>query len=390
MWRIKTNACLSILMPAVILAVMLAATTAAAGTDTTAAARTDIIAAAGTDTTAAAGTDIIAAAGTDTTAAAGTDADIKKCGEIREETARLKCYDAASGIANPGYTSSRPADFVHGEIRPDNLPKSAPTFLSYRWELEPATKNGTWILQPYYPVYILPVKYTNHINTQPDSPTRGELATPVDIEHTEAEFQLSFKVKALENVVGNADLWFAYTQQSYWQVYASSISRPFRETDYQPEVFMVFPTNYNLLGLTGRFIQVSAMHQSNGRADPISRSWNRIYANFGFERGNFALYVRPWYRIPEKIEDDDNPDIHRYMGYGDITGIYKWGRQEFSLLVRYQPYTSDGAFQGNWSFPIQGRLRGFVQGFYGYGESLIDYNFRQTTIGAGIELVEWL
>ena len=43
-----------------------------------------------------------------------------------------------------------------------------------------------------------------------------------------------------------------------------------------------------------------------------------------------------------------------------------------------------------WSFPIQGRLKGYVKITTGYGEILIDYNWRQNTIGAGFLLVDWL
>ena len=265
-----------------------------------------------------------------------------------------------------------------------------PSALSVRWELDPESKQGVWNVRPHQQFYILPVKHSSNPNESPQSPSHPQTQT-VPLKSTEAEFQLSFKAKGAENILSsNVDLWFAYTQQSQWQVYNSEISRPFRETDYQPEIFAVIPTDYDLLGLRGRFINVGFVHQSNGRAEPLSRSWNRVYAQFGFERGDFALLARPWYRLNEKAKDDDNPDIKRYMGYGDLVGIYKWGRQEFSLLSRYNPDTGNGALQGGWSFPVHARLKGYVKVFTGYGETLIDYNSKATSIGVGVMLADWL
>jgi phospholipase A1 len=322
------------------------------------------------------------------TGVAAEPADLAYCAQMKGARERLQCYDAAAGRVEPK-PEAEPLKQLSAVPPPKPEPGAVlPTALSERWELDPETKQGLWTVRPHRPMFFLPVRYSDNPNESPQSPTHP-ISASAPLDYTEAEFQLSFKAKAGEDLFGSGvDLWVAYTQQSQWQVYNSDISRPFRETDYQPEVFLSLPVRYDMLGLTGRFVNLGLVHQSNGRADPLSRSWNRAYAQFGFERGDFALLVRPWYRLKEDRSDDDNTNIEHYMGYGDVTGIYKWGRQEFSLLGRYSG--SKGAAEATWSFPLQGRLRGYVKAFNGYGETLIDYNWNQTTIGIGVLLADWL
>jgi len=42
------------------------------------------------------------------------------------------------------------------------------------------------------------------------------------------------------------------------------------------------------------------------------------------------------------------------------------------------------------SAPLLGPLRGYVKLFSGYGETMIDYDWRQSTIGIGVSLNDWL
>lgn len=320
-----------------------------------------------------------------------------RCAEIAEDHVRLECYDTLSRRNSTGPTTE-PLEQLGAPPAPVATAGVRPTLLSERWELEPKTKQGTWLIRPYEPLFVLPVRYSDRPNHSPQSPSRPA-PFPVPLKNIEIEFQLSMKLKVAEDLFGSrADLWFAYTQQSQWQAYNStsanttlgklSTSNLFRETDYNPQMFVTFPTHYNLAGLAGRFINVGLWHQSNGSAGPASRSWNRFYAQFGFERGDFVLYVRPWLRIPEPASDDDNHNITRYEGNLEVTGIYKWRQQEFSVLGRLN--RGHYALQGTWDFPIKGRLKGYVKATSGYGETLIDYNWRQNTIGVGVLLVDWL
>lgn len=341
-------------------------------------------------------------------------ATAEACAALEISAERLACYDTLFKIPvtdKPAIVSERRAA---AEIapEPDNLKakigqtvsniyasegsKLTPnlSLLDSRWELSPESKLGTWNIRSYQPVYLMPGFWTSKKNELPESENPNNIETEKqNLTSTEAKFQLSLKTKAVENILGdNGDLWLGYTQSSRWQVYNSEESRPFRETNYEPEASLIFRTNYDLLGLNWRMVGLTINHQSNGRSDPLSRSWNRVMLNLGFEKDNFALMVRPWYRFEEKREDDNNPEIKNYIGRGDMTAFYRYKEHDFSLMLRHTLKGGDenrGAVQFDWSFPISGRLRGQFQLFDGYGESLIDYNHRATYVGLGVSLMNW-
>ena len=98
-------------------------------------------------------------------------------------------------------------------------------------------------------------------------------------------------------------------------------------------------------------------HQSNDQSDPLSR--NRVDLGAGFERGDGWLTDRVKQRLNEPVATDSNPDL--------VTGR---GRAEFQL---------------GWAHG----LRWFVQAFRGCGETLTDYNLRQTSIGAGVRFLQF-
>lgn len=267
------------------------------------------------------------------------------------------------------------------------------SLLDSRWELAQGSKLGVFNLRAYKPVYLLPVFWSNDPNELPSSPSAGNTVTrPQPLDNIEAKFQISFKTKAVENLFGdNGDIWMAYTQSSRWQVYNGEQSRPFRESNYEPEVMLVFRNNYQIAGWHGRMLGIGVNHQSNGREDPFSRSWNRVILNVGLDRDNWAVMLRPWWHISDG-SDSDNPDIEDYIGRGDMTIVHTRGRHQFSLMLRHTLRTGEdsrGAARFDWGFPINNTLRGHLQVFSGYGESLIDYNHRATYIGLGISLLEW-
>ncbi|MGB8239445.1 MAG: phospholipase A, partial [Azonexus sp.] len=169
---------------------------------------------------------------------------------------------------------------------------------------------------------------------------------------------------------------------------------------YMPELFVSYRPDVDLGGgFKWKLLNAGYNHQSTGRSDilsngtdnGLSRSWDRLFAEFGVERENLALFGTLWYRLPEDSNKDDNSDISDYYGYGKLSALYRWRGNTFSASVRGNLSTGKGAVEANWfSPPLIGPLRGYVQVFSGYGESLIDYNWNQTTIGAGVALSDGL
>jgi phospholipase A1 len=158
-----------------------------------------------------------------------------------------------------------------------------------------------------------------------------------------------------------------------------------------PEVFGSFRPGIEIGDWAFDVLNFGYTHQSNGRADPISRSWDRVFVEGGFENGNLALIVRAWARVTPGDYEDDNPDITDYIGNAQATALYRWEGNSFALMARGNLSTGKGAAQFSWtSRPILGPLRGYVQLFSGYGETLIDYDWNQTTFGIGVALNDQL
>lgn len=260
-----------------------------------------------------------------------------------------------------------------------------------RLQDEKAVMDSGRILMVHRPTYILPLTYSSNPNNEP---ARDVGDDAYELDHAEVKFQFSLKAPALTDIAGSgADLYFAYTQQSIWQAFDSDNSSPFRDTNYEPEMFITVDTDFPVLGLNNRAISLGVVHQSNGRGnDVLSRSWNRVYAAFLLERGNFGMSVKPWYRFPEDEEEDNNPHMEDYLGYGEVRMAYKLGEMEVAGLFRNNIDFDQnrGAVQVDWTFPLVREIRGYVQYFNGYGECLLDYNHRDERIGIGVMLGDWL
>ena len=266
------------------------------------------------------------------------------------------------------------------------------TSMAERWELGAENNKGVFILTPYRSNYINPFRWINSLNDQPQSENPAyTLPYKLLYKNYEATFQFSFKTKIARKIFwGNGDIWLAYSQKAFWQIYTDKISRPIRDIVYEPELIFNFATKYKLLGFDGRMVGLVFNHQSNGYMVPFSRGWNRIILQAGFEKNNWKITLRPSYKL--NLKTDGNPKIADYAGRAEAIVVYNAGKQQLSAVMAHSMMFKNGgrgSVQLNYVFPIIKNFKGMLQLFEGYGETLLDYNHKQATVALGVSFTEW-
>ncbi len=317
--------------------------------------------------------------------------DFQDCLNLEKSNAPLAaqrdCYKNLASRAEPQ---------AHEAPSPGIAKAAQDSILLSEWDPEQRNPIST-----YRQSYFLPISNSSNPNNAPTSPNpSNSVPYSYPLDNTEAKFQFSFKSKLWTADSRDWAAWFGYTQLSFWQFYDPSHSRPFRETNYEPELILSKRLFGDGQGLEPRLVNIAVDHQSNGQSDPRSRSWNRLYVQAGFEDDDFhdgklILLPRLWTRIFKERDplQDDNPDITHYLGYGDVQLIYV-NRYSISAIARIR------SIQLDYSYPLDGIMKYFspdwhsdfdlhLQYFTGYGESLIDYNYRQSVWGVGVSLPVW-
>ncbi len=196
-------------------------------------------------------------------------------------------------------------------------------------------------------------------------------------------------------------LYFAFTQTSFWNLWDESA--PFFDNNFQPESFLYYSRDSWPVSLAA-----GARHQSNGREDPFSRSWNRVFGavHFGNPETNAVFgSATSWYfgRWSVWGDEETNPDITDYFGYGKIDLYIAPG--QFPLKKTSFPFRVCGILV---RFPVGGRqfIPGveaslflglpngedfspslMIQYVDGYGQRLLDYQQARTAWRVGLALI---
>ncbi|GAA3947831.1 phospholipase A [Allohahella marinimesophila] len=313
---------------------------------------------------------------TEASVAKQTETRLEDCAELESSQERLECYD-------------RLTDTFQSPVLDEQGPRNA---VDERLESEELLADNSFLMIPHRRNYLLPYTYNDKPYEIVSSPSREETRLVEEYQRSEAKYQFSFKFQLLRNIFPEGmTAWAAYTQVGFWQIYNDPQSKPFRTIDHEPEVYLRYRTSMNLFGYSSEFVTLGINHHSNGESKPESRSWNRVVASFFFNKGNLTLGVRPWWRIPEDEEEDDNADIHQFLGYAEFLFAYKQGDQVFDVRLMNNMRDSDEnktSVEVSYTFPLPGRLKGYLQYYNGYGETLIDYNHRNQRVGLGVLLTD--
>ncbi|MEN8136004.1 MAG: phospholipase A [Thermodesulfobacteriota bacterium] len=216
-----------------------------------------------------------------------------------------------------------------------------------------------------------------------------------------SKFQFSFKYRFVDKdgPLVKSHAWvkgfhFGYTQTSYWNLKDDSL--PFEDTSYKPELFHI---SRNIGGrpswLKGFFMQTGFRHESNGQAEPISRSTNYFYIRpvfiFYREKSRLGLAISPklWTYIDNS---EQNHDLADYRGYAELD--VSLGKADSLVLVSKWRWAKEGgSVQVDLSYPASHYLSDNINLYLHFqyvntlAESLLNYQDRSEAFRLGLSFI---
>ncbi len=295
-----------------------------------------------------------------------------------------KCFGVILGMCLCSGTSSWAQSTAAADSQTaDPKDHRSKTLFEKKRRQQKKTSNYSGIINLYRPNYVLPYYYTNNPY---DQVYLRQTPNNQPLRKNEFKAQLSFMVPLLHGTIKDEPLSLnaAYTQLMYWQFYAKS--QYFRETNYEPEVYLEHYVNPFMTA------QLGVDHQSNGRGGILERSWNRGYLQFNFSGQQWLAHVRLWALMMQSESSDlHNPNIAHYLGHDNI--VLSRDLYDFKASLEVQNIESGlkrGFVLTSLSYPVLNYISIYGQFFTGYGQSLIEYDHRTTSVGIGISIHDWI
>lgn len=239
----------------------------------------------------------------------------------------------------------------------------------------------------------------------------------------EVKVQLSFKIP-LVRVYENGIFYFGYTQRLFFQNGNFTSSSPMRDTDYQPELMFSHIFDLDVFGGVFKSATLSFRHLSNGeacgfqgrdgrilysnntatcgpfdrdkdaaflqRSDVIgykSKSSNRIVLSLVYFNDFLRIDFDTWLPFGSRFS---TPNFYHYAGYADLKLSFRYKRhlletKFYGIINNYADYK--GALRASYTFKINKYVGAFFQYFYGYKDSLFEYNMLTSRLGLGFRFI---
>ncbi|MFT3993593.1 MAG: phospholipase A [Dysgonomonas sp.] len=199
----------------------------------------------------------------------------------------------------------------------------------------------------------------------------------------DAVFQISIRQRLTKSILPfNSFLYLTYTQKSFWDVYRES--SPFRDNNYNPGIGIgkyIIEKNQLRGG-----ILVAFEHESNGREEKESRSWNYISIN-GKYFINMLLSIGFKVWIPY-VDGGENKDLLEHRGLGTISFNAITGNRKWWITTELTPRKGWGNINTvvSLGYKPSGKMNQsfFLRFSDGLGESLLNYNKYSTNLRIGI------
>ncbi len=200
------------------------------------------------------------------------------------------------------------------------------------------------------------------------------------------KFQVSFMYNITK--IKNHSIFFHYTQISFWNI--GQESNPFAEINYHPGLMY----NYKFDNKYIDNFRIGLFHESNGESEDRSKSLDIGFQTYLFKEVKLKDFtintiLRVFYIPDSSLEE--NPEYHDYMGYHNLfleLRYKEWGCIE--LKNQGFIFEGKGAIQlgivshSLLDFKNYFTPRLYIQWYYGYGESLINYSTKSNSLRLGI------
>ena len=202
--------------------------------------------------------------------------------------------------------------------------------------------------------------------------------------NSDVKFQVSISQRLTKTTLPfNTYLFLFYNQKVFWNVFENSM--PVHDFNFNPGIGVskLLIAKDRVIGKAWLLIE----HESNGRDNDNSRSWNKIsLCGSIYISPQFMIHAKYWIPI---VDGQHNRDILRYCGifqnglqvmsndkkYGmAITLVKRQGwNLNFNTIVElnYRLFKKDNQYM-------------FLQYYNGYGDNLLDYNKFHSRLRFGI------